>query len=69
MHFLLSVIACFVGLALVLAVFYGFAFAVFGLYAVCLGIHPALGIAYVVGLWAVFLAGVFAVRRSNNGKA
>ena len=65
MHFLLSVIACFVGLALVLAVFYGFAFAVFGLYAVCVGIHPALGWAYVVAVWVVFL-GVVIGRRYKN---
>lgn len=65
MHFALAVIASFVGLALLLAVFYACAFLVFGTYAVLLGIHPALGWAYVVGLWAVFL-GVVIGRRYKN---
>jgi len=68
MHFLLSVIACFVGLALLLAVFYAFSFLVFGMYAVCLGIHPVLGWVYVAGVWAVFMGVVFS-RRSKHGKA
>ena len=65
LHIVLACIAAFVGLALVLAVFYAVSFAVFGTYAVLLGIHPALGIAYAGLLWVVMIC--FAVHNTRKG--
>lgn len=65
LHIVAACIAAFVGLALLMAVFYAVSFAVFGLLAVLMGVHPALGYAYSASLFAVAL--VFIVRDIRKG--